>query len=200
MLLDSQLLACIDSCVFWCFVWQNPEREAGRSPLTFGVKYKVLYPDPKCARSEEDTDEFPEGYINVPRGSSALDLVEQVKDEYPNSSTITMTYYENYEGKNIAYFVDAFNGNMQTTYCFWAFLYEPPGEYAYLVKVGLGNFIIPEHGGRVILRFQTSGYSGLIEPESNSDTEKQSSGEEQVGSDETKGSSDQKKQHEKVEL
>ena len=102
-----------------------------------------------------------------------------------------MTYYENYEGKNIAYFVDAFSDNMQSPYCFWAFLYEPPGEYAYLVKVGLANFIIPEHGGRVIMRFQTTSFSGVLEPESNSHTETQGSGKEHGGSDKKKDSSDQ---------
>ena len=183
------------------FILQNHEREASRSPLTFGVKYNVLYPDPKCPRSESDTDVFPTGYINVPRGSSVLDLVEQVKDDYPESSTITMTYYENYEGKNIAYFVDAFSSNMQTPYCFWAFLYEPPGTYAYLVKVGLANFVIPEHGGRVFLRFQTSSYSGLIEPEDNPDVEAQSSDEDQAGSDEeTEDVSDQDNPSKRIEL
>ena len=114
-----------------------------------------------------------------------------MKDDYPSSSAITLTYYQSLEGKNIAYFVDAFNDNMQTPYCFWAFLYEPPGQYAYLVKVGLANFIIPEHGGRVILRFQTSRYAGILEPETDSDTEIQGSDKEQDGCDEKKECSDQ---------
>ena len=61
-----------------------------------------------------------------------------------------------YSGTQLGYLIDTINGTSSDDPCYWFFYYQPPGMDPVFSNLGVSSFAIPDNGGRVIFRYETS--------------------------------------------
>ena len=105
-----------------------------------------------CSGDNESLAARPEpALLSVQCGETAQNVMERAVRQDP-SFTFTATYI----GGSVGYRIDAINGTGNFGECFWFFFYQEPGnEEATLQVQSVTDFVIPQNGSAVILRYRT---------------------------------------------
>lgn len=115
------------------------------APNTYTTLYTVEHPDPFC------TNYTSPGSIAVttPRGSSALNVMEQAVRDYGSSFSFSTSYV----GTDVGYTILQINDIKTTSECSWVVFVTPSGGVETRLTTSLSLYIIPTEDHRLTLRF-----------------------------------------------
>ena len=87
--------------------------------------------------------------VEISVGSVAQRVMELAADKN-KAYRFTATYFD----KTLGYEIDTINDVTSKKPYYWAFYYQSPGKDPVKTNEGVTNFVIPEDGGTVILRYE----------------------------------------------
>lgn len=116
---------------------------------TLSITYQLEFPEVNCSGGTNIPRPGPVS-VALPCNQSAQRVMELGADDNP-SLRFTVTYFGSADG---GYLVDAINGTSETSECSWFLYYQAPGMMAVRTSSGVSDFIVPDDGGTVILRYE----------------------------------------------
>ena len=87
--------------------------------------------------------------VKIPVGSVAQRVMELAVDQN-KAYRFTATYFDT----KLGYEIDTINDVTSKKPYYWIFYYQSPGKDPVKSSEGVTNFVIPEDGGTVILRYE----------------------------------------------